>query len=620
MNTRFLKNGRLAPRCASLWGASVALTALMALTTAPAKASTDAEKCRVHSLELPVRLVGGRPIVSVKLNDVAVPMLLDSGAFYSFLSEVSAKQLSLPLGHAPGNLTVTGFTGNIQELQATRVKSVELGGEVIRDVDFLVGGNDLDTGIMGILGRNILSIADTEYDLAHGMVRLMFPNKQCREMSMAYWAGDAPVVEVPLLRHDSNGILISTKVNGKKVDAMLDTGAPSTSLTIATARRAGIEEADMKLQGRVGGAGADHARLWTTTVAQFELGGEKVTNNRFQVAEVSTRDWGILIGLDYFLSHRILVARSQRKVYVTWNGGAVFAQAEGDQGHYDQRYAAKAESIAEDDADGLYRRGNASLVRGQAARALEDLDQAVKLKPTALNFQARARAKAALKRPQEALADLEESLRLDPASTEARLFRVPLRMAVGDTVGAGEDLAELDRLLSPIANLRRNLAALHARRGENALAIRQYDLWIESHAQDGKIPGTIGARCWMRTRMKAELDKALEDCRKAVDLDSGDPTARGYLGWTLLRTGDLSQSLKSFDASIKLMSTPLTLYGRGLARLRAGDTARGLADIEAARREKPTIDAEARQQGLDVAPDAPLAVAEVDLFKETEEQ
>lgn len=615
MTSGFLKGRGLAP----LW---VALSALgLSGAALAADAPAEAEKCRVHSVELPVRVVGSRPLVTVKLNGQSVPMLLDSGAFYSFLSEVSAKQLDLPLRRAPGDLTVTGFTGDIEELQATRVKSVELGGERIPDVDFLVGGNDLDTGIMGILGRNILSIADTEYDLAHGMVRLMFPTKPCKEKSMAYWAGDAPVIEVPLLHRGARGIMVATKVNGKKVDAVLDTGAPSTSLTIATARRAGIEESDMKILGRVGGAGSKHARVWTTMVGQFELGGEKVTNNRFSVAEVSTREWGILIGLDYFLWHRIYVARSQDKVYVTWNGGAVFAQSEveGETGHYDQRYAAKAETLADDDAEGLYRRGNAWLVRGQATRALEDLDRAVRLQPTAANFEARARAKAALKQPREALTDLDESLRLDPTSTGARLFRVPLRMAVGDRAGAGADLAQLDAQLAPIANHRRDLATLYARRGESALAIRQYDLWIASHAQDAKVAAARGARCWMRMRMNAELDKAIEDCREAADMDKGDPQSRSNLGWTYLRTGDLPQSLKAFDASIKLMSMPIALYGRGLARLRSGDTARGQADIEAARREKPGIDGEVRRQGLDVAPDAPPDAPGGDAFAETED-
>ena len=36
------------------------------------------------------------------------------------------------------------------------------------------------------------------------------------------------------------------------------------------------------------------------------------------------RDPDMLLGIDYFLSHRLYVSRSQRRIYATWNGGRVF--------------------------------------------------------------------------------------------------------------------------------------------------------------------------------------------------------------------------------------------------------------------------------------------------------
>ena len=68
----------------------------------------------------------------------------------------------------------------------------------LTNVEFLVGGNELGAGIGGILGRNILSAADTEYDLAHGVVRLSFPKGDCDKTNFAHWAGAAPVVVAPL--------------------------------------------------------------------------------------------------------------------------------------------------------------------------------------------------------------------------------------------------------------------------------------------------------------------------------------------------------------------------------------------------------------------------------------
>ena len=52
---------------------------------------------------------------------------------------------------------------------------------------------------MGVMGRNLLSITDTEYDLAHGVIRFLFPNDDCAKANMAYWAGSSPVTEVELI-------------------------------------------------------------------------------------------------------------------------------------------------------------------------------------------------------------------------------------------------------------------------------------------------------------------------------------------------------------------------------------------------------------------------------------
>jgi predicted aspartyl protease/tetratricopeptide (TPR) repeat protein len=578
------------------------LLALILTGTAGTAFAADAapKRCGIETMVIPVRLVESRPVATLKLNGVPVPLLVDSGAFYSFLSEASARQLELKL-RPQTNLRVYGVTGQVQNLKVTTVKSVELEGAVLPNVEFLVGGNEINAGIMGVLGRNFLSLADTEYDLAHGEVRLVFPKGDCEKTVMAYWAGEAPVIEAPLISYAQNdrAVRVPVLVNGEKVTALMDTGAPTTSLTISAARKAGITESQMTLVGRTGGAGASFARRWTTTVERFEIGGEKVSNNRMDVTDTDGGDYGMLLGLDYFLSHRVYVSRLQGKVYATWNGGAVFAKGRQPAGGADPRYAAKPEEIAADDADGLARRGNAALVNGEPARALEDLDRAVQLKPTAANYEARSRVKLALKKPKEALADLDEALRLDPALSEARLRRVPLRMASGDRDGAGADLAELDATLPPGSNLRSQLGQLHARRNEGPQAIKQFDLWIQTHQRDARLGQVLGERCWLRARMNLEPAKAVDDCKDAVDEDGDDPTLRYFLGWARLRQGDASAARKAFDKSIELKpQLAWALYGRGLAQTKLGEAEKGRQDLEAARKLLPAIDEQVKRAGF----------------------
>ncbi|WP_431262860.1 aspartyl protease family protein [Roseateles chitinivorans] len=568
----------------------------------------DKNRCVIEAMTIPVRLVESRPVATLQLNGVAVPMLVDSGAFYSFLSASTAQQLALPLRRPPGNLKVYGVTGPVEGLRVTTVQRVALEGATLEHVEFIVGGSELGAGIMGVLGRNFLSIADTEYDLAHGVVRLVSPQGECKDRSLAYWAGDAPVIEAPLLRYGRNdrAVRVEVQVNGRKLEALMDTGAPQTSLTLSAARKAGIAEADMTPGGRSGGAGADLAQYWVANVERFELGGEKVRDNRMKVSDVSGRDQDMLLGLDYFLAHRVYVSRLQGKVYATWNGGKVFAPSRPASAVYNASYAAKAEEIAADDADGLARRGNASLVAGDAARALEDLDRAIRLAPTVAGyFDSRARVQIALKRPKAALADLDEALRLDPALAEARLRRVSLRFAAKDTDGAAADLGELDATLPPASNLRATMATTYARRGQVPEALRQFELWIGSHPKDLRLAAMLGERCWMRTRLNLEAEKAVDDCKAAIDRDEDEPAYHWQLGWAWLRQGDATRARKAFDQAITRKPSAWAHYGRAVALFKLNETDKARQELEAARKLTPAIDESVKKAGFDALVVAP---------------
>ncbi|TXD93322.1 tetratricopeptide repeat protein [Mitsuaria sp. TWR114] len=581
------------------------LAPLLALVLGTAAAAPD--KCQIEMMTIPVRLVESRPVATVKLNGVPVPLLVDSGAFYSFLSEASARQLNLRLKPAPDGLRVYGITGAVQALKITTVQSVVLEQAELKGVEFLVGGNEINAGIMGVLGRNFLSVADTEYDLAHGVVRLVFPKGDCEKTSLAYWAGDAPVIEAPLISYARNdrAVRVPVLINGEKVRALMDTGAPSTALMIGAARKAGIAEADLKPAGRSGGAGAEFAREWTARVDRFELGGEKVSNNQMRVTDASDNEYGMLLGLDYFLSHRVYVSRLQGKVYATWNGGPVFAKDAAKTGDYDQRYAAKAEAIAADDADGFARRGNAALVAGDPARALEDLDRAIA-----------GRADLAL----AALRATAPELSVEPFLSDvfflvcrrdhplARRRRPSLAELNGQPlIGLARHSSvrqALDAALPPGANLRAAMAQMHARRDEAPQALKQFDLWIRTHPRDLQLASMHGERCWMRTRMNLEIEQAVDDCKEAVDLDDQEATYHSFLGWARLRQGEAAAARKAFDRAIALKPLAWAHYGRGVALTRLNEPDKARQDFEAARRIAPAIDERVRRAGFEA-----LAVA-----------
>jgi tetratricopeptide (TPR) repeat protein len=198
-----------------------------------------------------------------------------------------------------------------------------------------------------------------------------------------------------------------------------------------------------------------------------------------------------------------------------------------------------------------------------------------------------------------AMKDFDQALQLDPAQSEARLHRAGLRLAGRDRAGAAEDALALDKVLPPQANQRLQLAALYQRLDQQDLAIAQWDLWVPSHPHDIELARILNNRCWARTMLNTGLDKAADDCDRALDLQDEIGGYYDSRAWLRLRRGELRKSLADFDRALKLApKLAWALYGRGIVRRKLGEAEAGLADIEAARKLQPAIDAEASRYGL----------------------
>ncbi len=566
----------------------------------------------MENMEIPVRIVGHRPIAILTLNGVEAPMLVDSGAFHSVLSPSTAAQLNLPLRHLPFGFDIEGYTGDI-EAQLTRVDRVGLRGAEIKKVDFVVGGTELGNGIMGVLGRNILSAMDTEYDLAHGVIRLSNPGKECRSANLAYWANGAPVVEAELKRRLSSrdtAIRLEVSINGKPTEALLDTGAPDTALTLKSALRAGIARDSLKPYGYARGAGEGRATSYLGMVNTFEVGGEKISNIKMRIDDNDVFKEGMLLGLDYFLAHRIYITKLQGRFYATWNGEPIFAEHKGKaMSEEDLKYAAKPDDVQTDNPDALARRGNAFAANRDYDKALADLNRAIELAPTVAGYRLdRAHVLLAQSHPQEALQDLNEALRLDPAQADARVMRAKFKVRERRGAEARADLELLDAQLAPSAPQRVQMATLYFTMGRRPEAIRQWSLWLPTHENDHDYPSAMNNRCWSRARLGVDLALAVKDCEAAIGKDKANAAYRDSLGWAYLRSGDPAQARKAFDAALERdAKMSFALYGRGLALLKLKDAAASQADLAAARQARPDIDTRVRRMGFEVAPDAPAA-------------
>ena len=565
--------------------------------------------CQTELLELPVKMMGSRAVATVGINGTSVPLTVDTGAFFSVLTEAAATQLNLSLRPLHG-LRVEGITGSVESRITTVDKLQLLKGDVPR-VQFIVGGNEPGAGTMGLMGRNFLASTDTEYDLANGVIRLSFPNDECAKSSMAYWAGASHVTELALERDyrdpsPSPAMRSRVKLNGREFVALFDTGA-TTIVSLQAARRAGVTEEQMTAAGAIYGAGRGSARSWTAPFERVEIGDEAITQNSLRVGSFKLDSADLLLGIDFFLSHRIYVSKKQDKMFITYNGGTVFAtNRAGAMGAVPFNAAAAASSgqPAELDepvtADLLARRGAASAARQDYERALREISRAIEREPTSAAYLAqRGGVYQALKLPAKAMADFDKAIELDPAQPDARLGRAVLRLRGKDRDGALSDLDALDGALASQAQVRLAMARLYLELEHPAQAVAQFNHWLPSHPDEVRRDVALNGRCWARAMLGSELDKALIDCNAAI---SAEPKNAAYLdsrGWVNLRLGRYEQALADFDRALSLRpGTAWTLYGRGLTKSRLGDVTQGEADLAAARKTQADVDLSVTRAGL----------------------
>lgn len=614
---------------------------LLAASLSPAGAAT---RCKLMMYPpVPVRMDNLQPVIAAKLNGADAQFVVDTGSFFDFLSPAAAAQFKLPLTYAPPGYFVTGVGGSSVLPQIAKAKTFSVAGITGHDAQFLVGANDFQDGIAGILGQNIFRLADVEYDFADGVLRFIKP-EHCGGEVLAYWATTQPIASVGLswMSDTQTDIIARASVNGHGISALFDSGSWRTILSLSAARRAGItpDSPGVAPAGESIGLGDKPVKVWVAPIATFEIGGEKIEHTHVLIGDIGLENADMMLGADFFLAHHIYVAYSQSKLYFTYNGGPVFdlnarrppaqpaaattnaAVAATQAGAFQSTSAAADQTPAAGeptDAAGFMRRGMAETSRGELSQAIADLTRACSLADDADCHYRRGLAYWRNHNPQLALADFNDAVKLAPADYDAHMARAELQLPQLQA-GVRGDLDAVDQSAPQQADLRLRLAMQYGSIGQYAAAVHQLDLWIQYHPEDVRVYEALGSRCWARAAANVELDQALADCDHAVHAQLVEShsafwrlTHRGASGpgWLLrnrslvyLRLGDLDKAIADDDAALQQAdpedstASAYPRYLRGLAELRKGLKSQGLADLAAARKLQPEIDKHYAGMGL----------------------
>jgi predicted aspartyl protease len=312
--------------------AAAAIGLAMASSTA-----AQTQKCKLALIaEWALRAEQYRPVIDGAINGQKIGILLDTGAAQSLVRRSGTARLGLTRYPVEG-LAVDGAAG----AEFVHLDEFRIGRAVRKNWRVSVAGEyDFGDDVFFVLGDDFFNRVDVEFDLAHNVVKL-FEAKDCEGASLAYWAKDA--VQVPIESGSKIELIVS--INGTPLRARLDSSSTRSVVSLPDAERLGVTP---KTPGVVGGgcyygSGKEGVESWIAPFESFAVGNELVRNPRIHIAQVwknyTVTETGsrlptsvgglpaMLLGADFLRSHRVLVAQSQQKIYLSHVGGTVFPSA-----------------------------------------------------------------------------------------------------------------------------------------------------------------------------------------------------------------------------------------------------------------------------------------------------
>lgn len=185
-----------------------------------------------------------------------------------------------------------------------------------------------------------------------------------------------------------------------------------------------------------------------------------------------------------------------------------------------------------------------------------------------------------------ALADLNRAFELNPDSGSVLAGRGVVHGLRGEYDEAQRDLAAAIKHDPNDAKLHADLGTSYDRAGKPELALPAYNRAVEL---DPTFAGAVGARCWVRAVLHRELDLAITDCDRALQLDPRDNNVYNSRGFVRFRQKQYEQAIVDYDRSLAGAPIASSFYMRGIAKRALGRNDEGDADIARGKQLEPGV-------------------------------
>lgn len=291
---------------------------------------------------------GGYMLVPVKIGDAQRLMLFDTGGAINGVTQLTAQELHLSTYES--RIGLVGING-AKSARFAIIPSVTIGTTQSRSAQYMILPNPMPAGIAGVLAPAVG--VDIDLDFA-GRKLSFFSTDHC-EGKVVYWTAQAVAVVPMRIAGSPPGtppalntehMIIPVTLDGKQLDAMIDTGATDNllNLRVATDRfSVDVTAPDVQQIGQFNNAPS--AKIYRKRFGTLSFDGVTITNPVLDLMpDTQTKALGderrtgtltrpadrglpdLTIGMPILSKVHMYIAYGERKVYITAAGDAAQVQ------------------------------------------------------------------------------------------------------------------------------------------------------------------------------------------------------------------------------------------------------------------------------------------------------
>ena len=263
------------------------------------------------------------PTVMAKINNQSVEMGIDTGAQRSVIAPHLVQKLGLT--YDPSRQTQIYGTAGHQAVSHALISNLEFAGSAYEHLSLPIvsltlpdigNSSSPDNKLDGLIGVDILSHFDLDFDFPHGTLSL-YRVTDCGHVTPPW---TTPYMTVPLSITPSHRVTVPILLDGHEVEAVFDTGANGDSLSPDSASRAGLTN---EIVGKDplhdgAGVGGQPYKAPMHTFQTVKIGTQIYKNRDLNIIPLGSTEADMLLGEDYMRTRRFWLSYATKTLYIQY--------------------------------------------------------------------------------------------------------------------------------------------------------------------------------------------------------------------------------------------------------------------------------------------------------------